>query len=99
VQPRVERGATRGSIFVYVARPGRGGGTDEITRSDMRTGTTSAPPGQVEDSEPASTGCAPPAKTRAALHPWLHPAAPLGPKAANHDVRPAATPPQRGDGV
>ena len=28
---------------------------------------------------PLTTGCAPPARTRAALHPWLHPVAPPGP--------------------
>ena len=38
----------------------------------------SAPPGQASFSHDLSTGCAAPAKTRAALHPWLQPCAPLG---------------------
>jgi len=29
---------------------------------------------------PAPTGCAAPGSRRAALHPWLHPAAPPGPE-------------------
>jgi hypothetical protein len=39
---------------------------------------SSAPPGRNRGTNPFSTGSAPPAYRRAALHPWLHPCAPLG---------------------
>jgi hypothetical protein len=45
---------------------------------------SSAPPGQLGAEDTTSTGCAPPGWCRAALYPWLHAAAPLGPGTDHH---------------